>query len=138
MTKYDCAKFHVKSRFLSGFRQKGEGGSWALCAPPRGMIRQKYPGAVRVKLVTLFVNYFRYSPIYDIKTIRYNRYCQSIYCFYAVCRVEFFLQDCSYSPVTHFSYFSYMLNSVTPISAKVFVHFFLFKIFNHCISIKIY
>ena len=46
MTKYDCTKFHVKSRFLSGFRQAGREG--ALCALPRGMIRQKYPGAARV------------------------------------------------------------------------------------------
>ena len=46
ITKYDCAKFHVKSIFLSGFMQ-GD----TLCAPthPWGMIRQKYPGANTVK-----------------------------------------------------------------------------------------
>ena len=42
-------------------------------------------------------SYFRYSPIYDMKTIHCNKYCQSIYCFYAICRVESCLQDCFYS-----------------------------------------
>ena len=44
ITKYDCAKFHAKSIFLSGFRQRA-----ALC-PPRGMTRKKYPGSDRVKI----------------------------------------------------------------------------------------
>ena len=44
ITKYDCAKFHVKNVFLSRFMQ-GE----ALCATPWGMMRQKYPGTDKVK-----------------------------------------------------------------------------------------
>ena len=48
--KYDCAKVHVKSIFLSGFTQ-GE----TLCAPPRGMIRQKYLGADRVNHTDSFL-----------------------------------------------------------------------------------
>ena len=46
IAKYDFAKFHVKSIFLSGFTQGGEGGGgggWH-------MIRQKYLGADRVKV----------------------------------------------------------------------------------------
>ena len=42
IAKYDCAKFHVKSIFLSGFMQGG-----TMCSP-RGMIRQKYPRADKV------------------------------------------------------------------------------------------
>ena len=41
--KYGCAKFHAKSIFLSRFTQRKRGRG-ALCAPLRGMIRQKYPG----------------------------------------------------------------------------------------------
>ena len=43
LSKYDCAKFPVKSMLLSGFRQG------ALCAPPWGMMREKYPGTAKVK-----------------------------------------------------------------------------------------
>ena len=32
----------------------------------------------------------------------WHRYCQSIYCFDAICRAEFCLLDCSYFPVTLF------------------------------------
>ena len=48
ITKYDCAKFHFKSIFLSGFTQ-GEGRVGGTMCPPRGMIRQKYHGLDRVK-----------------------------------------------------------------------------------------
>ena len=46
MTKYDCAKFRVKSMFLSRFSQ---GGGTALCTPSWGMIRQKCPETARAK-----------------------------------------------------------------------------------------
>ena len=44
VTKYDCAKFHDKNLFLSGFRQ---GVTMCPSTPPPlwGMIRQKYPKA---------------------------------------------------------------------------------------------
>ena len=41
ITKYGCAKFHVKSIFLSGFTQGGVGGG--------GVIRQRYPGQIELK-----------------------------------------------------------------------------------------
>ena len=44
LRKYEWAKFHVNSNFLSGFRQVGR-----TMSPPRGMIRQKNPGADSVK-----------------------------------------------------------------------------------------
>ena len=58
ITKYDSAKFHVKSIFLTWYTQEE-----TLCAPlhPRGMIRQKYPRAERVKeklLRSITVNYW--------------------------------------------------------------------------------
>ena len=58
-------------------------------------------------------SFFRYSPIYDIKTIRCNRYCQGIYCLYAFCRVEFCLSDCLYSPVTLFQSFLFFFLFIT-------------------------
>ena len=49
ITMYNCAKFHVKSIFLSGFMQ----GSTLCPPPPRGMIRQRYPRADRVEHVII-------------------------------------------------------------------------------------
>ena len=46
ITKYDCAKFHIKSIFLSGFTLG------ALCVPlpsTQTMIRQEYPGQIELK-----------------------------------------------------------------------------------------
>ena len=48
ITKYDYVKFHVKSIFLSGFTQR------VYYVPDRDMIRQKYPGADRVKQLYVF------------------------------------------------------------------------------------
>ena len=44
ITKYDCAKFHVKSIFLSGFTQGGH-----YMPPTPNMIRQKHLEADTVK-----------------------------------------------------------------------------------------
>ena len=46
ITKYDCAKFHIKSIFLSGFTLG------ALCVPlpsTQTMMRQEYPGQIELK-----------------------------------------------------------------------------------------
>ena len=51
--KYDCAEFYVKSIFLSGFMLWTGGTMYT----PRGMIRQKHPGADRVKKI-YFIRFF--------------------------------------------------------------------------------
>ena len=58
ITKYDCAKFHVKSISYQDLHKRkggGGGGGGAMC-PPRGMIRQKYPGADRVQQIIVSTN----------------------------------------------------------------------------------
>ena len=55
ITKNDCAKFYVKRILLLGYTQwRGEG----HYVPPTslGMIRQKYPGALKMPTYT-FINY---------------------------------------------------------------------------------
>ena len=51
ITKYECAKFHVTSIFLSGFMQGGEGGGTGTMCPP-SMVRQKYLRADKVNSLT--------------------------------------------------------------------------------------
>ena len=56
ITKYDCAKFYVKSIFLAAFMQ-GEGHYVPAPPPPsnRGMIRQKYPGTDGYSFIYLVI-----------------------------------------------------------------------------------
>ena len=55
----------------------------------------------------------------------WHRYCQSIYCFYAICRAEFYLLDCSYFPVR---LFLFLLIIIIMMVIIIIILFFCFSV----------